>query len=260
MEADWSDGGWRPRDVRRRVPGRHHLHEPDHQRGLDRSHPPAGTAGTRAREPGGTWPEPPYIGGADLARVVAAFNGGFRFQDAHGGFYLNGQTAVPLQPGAASVVLYRDHHVNIGLWNHDVTMTPDVTAVLQNLALLVDGGHLDPTASYSDTKLWGHTLGSNTVVARSGIGITSSGALIYVAGPALTARTLAESLLRAGAVRAMTLDINPEWVTFNLFQHPDPTNPMVVTGEKLYPQIQRTARRYLAPTRESRDFFSVEAP
>ena len=148
----------------------------------------------------------------------------------------------------------------MGLWGRDFGMTPDVTAVLQNLVLLVDHGQLDPAATYTDTKLWGHTLGANTVVARSGIGVTAAGALLYVAGPALTARTLAEALQRAGAVRAMTLDLNPEWVTFNLFQHPDPANPATVVGTKLYPQMQRSSNRYLGPTLESRDFFSVLVP
>ena len=137
-------------------------------------------------------------------------------------------------------------------------MTPKVVAVLQNLALLVDKGQLDPSASYGDTKLWGHTLGANTVVARSGVGITATGALVYVAGPALTAKSLAESLQRAGAVRAMTLDINPEWVTFNLSRPPQPGRPRRrVTGTKLYPTCSAARRRYLAPTAESRDFFAV---
>jgi Phosphodiester glycosidase len=136
-------------------------------------------------------------------------------------------------------------------------MSPWVHAVLQNLVLLVDGGRLAPDATYTDTRIWGATLGANTVVARSGIGVTATGALVYVAGPALTARTLAESLQRAGAVRAMALDINPEWVTFNLYQHPDPAHPAQITAAKLYPQMQRPATRYLGPTRESRDFFSV---
>jgi hypothetical protein len=94
-------------------------------------------------------------------------------------------------------------------------------------------------------------LGARTVVARSGVGVTKTGALVYVAGPALTVKTLAEALQRAGAVRAMTLDINPEWVTFNIYQ------PVPV---KLYPQMQRPATRYLGPTRESRDFFTVTLP
>ena len=210
-----------------------------------------------AREPGGTWAQPPNLGGALAARAVAAFNGGFRFQDARGGFYLDGRMAVPLQAGAASVVIYQNGSVNVGVWGRDVTMTPQVTAVLQNLVLLVDNGQLSPSASYADTKLWGHTLGANTVVARSGVGITRTGALVYVAGPALTSLSLAESLQRAGAVRAMTLDINPEWVTFNLFEHPNPADLTVMTGSKLYPTMQRSSRRYLAPTAESRDFFAI---
>ncbi len=210
-----------------------------------------------ASEPGGTWTQPPDLVGAAAARAVAAFNGGFRLQDAQGGFYLDGRTAVPLRTGAASAVIYRDGRVDIGAWGSQVSMTPEVEAVLQNLVLLVNGGQAAPDATYHDTAIWGATLGASTVVARSGLGVTADGALVYVAGPALTAKTLAESLQRAGAVRAMTLDINPEWVTFNFFTHPDPTNPAAVQASKLYPQMQRPATRYLGPTQESRDFFTV---
>ena len=212
-----------------------------------------------AQEPGGTWPETPYINSAQLPYTVAAFNGGFRMQDAHGGFYLNGVQEVPLQPGAASIVIYSNGRINIGTWGSEVTMTPQVVAVLQNLVPLVDNGQAAPNATYSDTRIWGATLGANTVVARSGVGVTADGALVYVAGPALTAKSLAESLVRVGAVRAMSLDINPEWVTFNFFEH-NPANPSQVTGVKLYPQMQRPADRYLGPTRESRDFFMVSVP
>jgi hypothetical protein len=210
-----------------------------------------------AQEPGGSWTEPPNLSGTAAAQAVAAFNGGFRFQDAKGGFYLDGRTAVPLRAGAASVVIANDGAVNIGTWGTEVGMSPTVHAVLQNLVPLVDNGQLDPSATYSDTRLWGATLGANTIVARSGIGVTADGALLYVAGPALTVRTLAEALQRAGAVRAMTLDINPEWVTFNLFAHPNPADPTQIAPAKLYPQMQRAANRYLGPTRESRDFFTI---
>ena len=211
-------------------------------------------------EPGGTWPHPPYITGAEQPNVAAAFNGGFRFQDARGGFYLDGRMPVPLRDGAASMVIYRNGRVDIGAWGSEVSMTPDVEAVLQNLVPMVDGGALAPTATYSDSHIWGDTLGGKVVVARSGIGVTADGALIYVAGPALTAQTLAESLQRAGAVRAMTLDINPEWVTFNFYSHPNPADAALVSPLKLYPQMQRSAYRYLGPTRESRDFFTISVP
>lgn len=210
-------------------------------------------------EPGGAWPHPPYVTDAERATVAAAFNGGFRFQDAQGGFYLDGRMAVPLRTGAASFVLYRNGRVDIGAWGSEVTMSPDVVAVTQNLIPMVDNGVVAASATHSDAKIWGSTLGAATVVARSGIGVTSNGALVYVAGPALTARTLAESLQRAGAVRAMTLDINPEWVTFNFYSHPNAVDPAQVVASKLYPQMQRPATRYLGPTQESREFFTVSA-
>jgi hypothetical protein len=212
-----------------------------------------------SQEPGGTWPEPPDIEGAALQTAVAAFNGGFRMQDAHGGFYLNGRTAVPLQPGAESLVIYANGRIDIGTWGSEVSMSPSVTAVLQNLVPIVDNGQPAPDATYQDSHIWGATLGANTVVARSGVGVTASGALVYVAGPALTARSLAESLQRAGAVRAMTLDINPEWVTFNFYTH-NAANPSVVSASKLYPQMQRPATRYLGPEHESRDFVMISVP
>jgi hypothetical protein len=210
-------------------------------------------------EPGGTWAHPPYVTTAELPYLAAAFNGGFRFQDARGGIYLEGKTGVPLVAGAASFVIYRDGRVNIGTWGTEVSMSPDVESVLQNVVLLVDGGQLAPSATYTDNAIWGYTLGGGYVVPRSGIGVTSAGALVYVAGPALTAKSLAESLQRAGAVRAMTLDINPEWVTFNFYSR-TAGQPTQLTGAKLYPQMQRPTDRYLPPVWEARDFFEVLLP
>jgi len=207
-------------------------------------------------DPGGSWSVPPVITGDALSRVVAAFNGGFRFKDAQGGFYLDGHAAVALRDGAASIVISNDGHLDIGKWGSDVNLAENTEAVLQNLTLLVDGGQVDPSVSHNDNHVWGATLGGRPAVARSGVGVTSDGALVYVAGPALTARALAESLQRAGAVRAMTLDINPLWVTFNLFDHPDPNNPMAVTAAKLNPEMTRPAERYL--TTENRAFFTIE--
>jgi len=210
-------------------------------------------------EPGGTWAHPPYVTPAELPYLVAAFNGGFRFQDARGGIYLEGRAGVPLVPGAASFVIYKDGRVNIGTWGTEVSMSPGVESVLQNVVLLVDHGQLAPSATYTDNAIWGYTLGGGYVVPRSGIGVTADGALVYVGGPALTAKSLAESLQRAGAVRAMTLDINPEWVTFNFYSHPA-GQASQVTGTKLYPELQRPADRYLPPVWEARDFFEVLSP
>lgn len=209
-------------------------------------------AGTE--EPGNL-PGPHAIEGDALASIAAAFNGGFRFKDAKGGVYLNGKVGIPLVDGAASAVIHTDGTVEIGAWNREVHMSNTVESVLQNLSLMVDNGKLDPRLTHNDTSMWGSTLKGSIAVARSGIGVTADGALVYVAGPSLTAKALAESLQRAGAVRAMTLDINPAWVSFLFYSHPDQNNPTAVVGSKLYPEIQRPTNRYLTP--DARDFFTI---
>jgi hypothetical protein len=87
-------------------------------------------------------------------------------------------------------------------------------------------------------------------VWRTGIGIDRRGNLIYTAADYQTVTTLAEILKRAGAVRAMELDINPEWPTLNTYRHRHGLLPTVVV-----PNYQQAPTRYLVP--DDRDFFAV---
>ncbi len=208
-----------------------------------------------AREPGGNWRQPPDIEGSALRSIVAAFNGGFRFKDAHGGFFAEGREAVPLQNGAASLIIGRSGSVDVGQWGRDARMSPGTESVLQNLVLLVDHGRPVPGIDAGDTKQWGQTLGNRVYVWRSAVGVDASGGVLYAAGPGLRASTLADVMARAGAVRAMTLDLNPTWVTFNFFDHTDGHNLEVVHGRKLIDTMHRPADRYLS--KESRDFITV---
>jgi hypothetical protein len=76
--------------------------------------------------------------------LVAAFNGGFQMADAHGGYYTEKRMIKPLVRGDASLVIYANGSVTVGAWGSDVTMTPSVVAVRQNLVPLVANGK--PTA------------------------------------------------------------------------------------------------------------------
>jgi len=131
-----------------------------------------------ASEPGGSWSVPPEISGDARRSIVAAFNGGFRFKEAKGGFHFDGRDAIPLRDGAASVTISSDGHVDIGRWGTDVHMAHDTEAVLQNLTLLVDGGQIDPKVANNDTRGWGATIRGSIIAARSGIGVTADGALV----------------------------------------------------------------------------------
>jgi len=164
------------------------------------------------------------------ASLVAAFNGGFQMDTARGGYYTEGRLITPLVAGAASLVIYTDGSATIGAWGSDVTMTPNVVAVRQNLVPLVAGGQ--PTAqANADWQSWGATCGATSCARsvpgieqqwRSGVGVTADGALVYVAGPALDPLQLAQLLVRAAVVRGMELDINPYWTVFVTYDPPTP--------------------------------------
>jgi hypothetical protein len=179
---------------------------------------------------------------AQAATLVAAFNGGFKMNQARGGYYTEGRMIDPLRAGAASLVIYADGSVGIGAWGRDVTMTPQVVSVRQNLLPLVADGRPTPRAASARWRAWGSTCGAAscgpTVPGiehqwRSGLGITTDGALVYVAGPALDPLQLAQLLVRAGAVRGMQLDINPNWPVFVTYDPPAGGRAAAANGRKL---------------------------
>jgi hypothetical protein len=181
--------------------------------------------------------------------LAVTFNGGFKLKDAGGGYYDNGTTIGTLTPGAASFVVYRDGHATVGTWGADVSMTPDVVYVRQNLKPLVQDGVLAPNLDANVQGDWGVTVGGGYAVWRSGVGVTADGDLVYAGGNALTVSALADVLHRAGAVQAMQLDINTAWVSFMFYGH-GAHGPV---PHKLVP-FQRPADRYLSPA--SRDFIA----
>lgn len=134
-------------------------------------------AGSAIPGTGQAFPTMAPITGAALTTLDAAFNSGFRMQDADGGFYLDGIAADPLRTGAASLVIDSAGDVDIGAWGSDVTMTPTTVAVRQNLDLIVDDGAPAPGLDVSDSAEWGATLGGAIHVWRSGLGVTADGAV-----------------------------------------------------------------------------------
>ena len=207
------------------------------------------------KEPGGTnWPLMSPIPASIRPNLLAAFNSGFRLSAARGGFYYNGTLGrgTPLTPGAASLVFYKNGTVNIGSWGSQVSLTPNVEAVRQNLSLLVNNSKLVSGLRSSNFQRWGATLGNQVRVWRSGVGITAQGDLVYAAGPGMSVHALANVLLHAGAVRAMELDINTDWVNYFYFNPAgsQPAGPS--NGHRLLSTMLRPPLRYFQPT--ARDF------
>ncbi len=187
--------------------------------------------------------------------LVAAFNAGFRMQDANGGYYTQGQMILPLRKGAASVVIYKDGTMTVGAWGSPgFTMNNQVESVRQNLNLLVINGR--PAPDLSNPALWGATLGGTFNVWRSGLGVTKDGAIVYVGGPALSITDLANVLVRAGAVTGMQLDINTDWVQYSTFTGAPNAVITGANGTSLLSSMNGPPSRYFA-TWWNRDFFTM---
>jgi hypothetical protein len=183
--------------------------------------------------------------------LLATFNSAFKLEDSGGaGFVANGHVYAPLKDGPATLIAYRNGTVDIRTWTGGPDPGPDVIVARQNLPLILEGGHLNP--DLSNDSLWGATLGNAVRVARSAVGIDAHGNLLYAGANDQTAQSMAQVLQRAGAVRAMELDINYEWVSFNFYGTFGAGQPT-----KLLPTMNRSATRYLTP--DDRDFFAVYA-
>jgi hypothetical protein len=207
------------------------------------------------REPGGPgWVNGDRISASETHRVVAAFNGGFKLSYGSVGFFAYGRSPVPLHAGLGSIVTYADGTTGIGAWQHGVPATGElVVSVLQNLHLLVDRGVPAPNLESCIEQCWGKTVGGRLRVPRSSLGITASGQLVWAAGEDLTPAMLARALVRAGAVRAVQLDINPEWIAGYLYVH----HEALLSPVALIPGQLGIPGALLTPY--GRDFFTVLA-
>jgi hypothetical protein len=150
--------------------------------------------------------------------------------------------------GIATLVEYRSGRVDIVRWHGGDKPVPGIWFAKQNLPPIIYEGRLNP--NLSDGPEWGDTVNNAVRVWRSGLGIDRRGNLIYAAANDQTVTTLARILQRAGAVKAMQFDINPEWPTLITYSHHHGLVP-----NEVVPNVMQPATRYLVP--DDRDFFAV---
>jgi Phosphodiester glycosidase len=181
-------------------------------------------------------------------RLLATFNGGFTHIDGNNGSSVDGNTDEPLQDGLATLIGYRNGRVTILRWSGGPNASANVAWARQSLPPIIWNARLNP--ALNDSSEWGYTLGNAVRVWRTGVGIDRRGNLIYAAANDQTVTTLARILQRAGAVRAMQLDINPEWHTLITYTHHRGLVPTLVE-----PQPMQSPTRYLVP--DDRDFFAA---
>ncbi len=181
-------------------------------------------------------------------RLLATFNAGFTYIDGGNGSSINSLAYEPLKDGLATLIGHSDGRVDIRTWTGGPNAGPGIVFARQSLPLIIEHGRL--SRALNDSSQWGATLGNAVRVWRTGVGLDRRGNLIYAAANDQTVITLARILQRAGAVRAMQFDINPEWPTLITYRHFGRLIPV-----KVVPNVMQPATRYLVP--DDRDFFAV---
>ena len=182
--------------------------------------------------------------------AIAAFNSGFKMDSANGGAYLDGQEIVPLVDGAASLVINQDgigERRGVGPRLHHVARhqggAPEPRADRrQRAARIPRCRRTTPPCSAPPSAT---TCSCGVPVSGS----TADGALVYAGGPAMSIVALARTLQAAGAVRAMEMDINTDWVSAFTYVPQDPnTFNSPIVGEQA--ARRHDARRQPVPPAE----------
>jgi hypothetical protein len=193
------------------------------------------------------------IPAADQLHLIAGFNGGFKAINGHYGMMVNGVTLLPPAAGIATLAIYKDGHVSMGVWGQDIGPSPDIVAFRQNCPPIIQNGSINPQVYVDNQALWGDTIGNKEISWRTGVGLTQDGRyLIYAVGNGTTVQTLAQALLQGGAYNAMQLDINRPFARFVTYR-PTGNAERPLMAVPLLSQMVNEATLYI--TAHYRDYF-----
>lgn len=183
---------------------------------------------------------------------MAGFAAGYKMDQSQGGYVNKGFVTKALVKGKATLLTYPDGSLKIADWGRDSVPSNFVTA-RQNLSLMVDHGVSQ--VKNEDQAVWGQvwygTGSGHNYIWRSGIGVRADGTVVYVQSAALSAGTLADLLVRAGAVEGMALDMNQAFANGDFY---GPYRPKALP---INPENKLPANKFWK--RSSRDFVAVLA-
>ncbi|MCB9380810.1 MAG: phosphodiester glycosidase family protein [Acidimicrobiaceae bacterium] len=206
-------------------------------------------------EPGGTWARGDHIPVDLQPALVAAWNGGFRFDHFKGGYKTEGVELRPMRDGDATLAVATDGRLVLGVYGRDLVDDGTWVSLRQNLIPIVDGGVSQVRRGIREGVWWGADNGDEVYVPRSAACTMADGRLAYLMVGDVDAEQLAQSLINVGCVTAMQLDINGTWPTFFYYEHgPDGS----LTPHFLDTRMRGTTRKYLdTSTKEFFAFFDV---
>lgn len=197
---------------------------------------------------------PGTIPAADVTRLLAATNGGFKRRHGEHGAIVGGVVVVPPRPEGCSIAA-NGGALHIG--THQ-TIAPVVGAapdfLRQGPPCLVEGGQKHPdTANEYKAKKWGAAEDGKREIRRSAYALSADKETLYFAiGDWVTADWLADALVFAGVDAACQLDINWSYTRFVLYDGAASGTP--VASSPLLEKLKFSSTEYWK-TPSIRDYF-----
>jgi hypothetical protein len=169
--------------------------------------------------PGGRWQRGNFVPKDLRPALVAAMNGGFRFDHMLGGYKTEGVEVKPLRNGDATLAVGRDGRLVLGRLGRDLFDDGTWLSLRQNLMLIVDDGASQVQQGIREGVWWGADKGNAVYVKRSGVCELGDGRLAYVLADPVDAEQFARSMIAMGCRKAIQMDINVDWPLFTTFTH-----------------------------------------
>lgn len=191
---------------------------------------------------------------ADLPKLLAAMNGGFKRRHGEHGMKLGGVEYVPPKDDSCTIARNTDGSVRVGTWSRLSRDEASFAFYRQGPPCLVEDGIVNPdTASEWGAKKWGSSETGARDIRRSAFAISKDGETLYFAvGDWVTADLLAGALATAHVEVAVEMDINWSFTRFVLYGRDAQGSP--VASSPLLEKLKFSASEYWkAPS--ARDFF-----
>ena len=202
-------------------------------------------------QPGGSWARGDRVPPELWASLVAAMNGGFRFDHFKGGYVTEGVVVRALRDGDATIAIDRDGRMTVGVFGRDVFDDGSWSSLRQNLIPIVDEHRSQVRYGIEHGVWWGADHGNEVYVPRSAVCGLDDGRIAYAYVANVDAYQLADSLIAMGCRIAVQLDINGTWPLFYTYGHGADGS---VTRQLVDRRMRDSKNRYLTGT--EKDFFA----
>ncbi len=164
---------------------------------------------------------PGLVAPADLERLVAVTNGGFKKRHGGHGITVAGTELVPPKPELCTFAKTSGGAFRLGTWSTMAAQAGELDWLRQTAPCLIEGGAKNPDLSSEyRAKKWGGAEDGNKEIRRSAVGFGADPGVLYFAiADYATAEWLADGLLAAGITAAAQLDINYSYTRFIVYEH-----------------------------------------